>query len=112
MPYTPVSYGTGHSFRGTSIERECFLVLCVWTEPRVVVMRVKWNERMKEFEGGRRPTTGRSGTNGEMHRQISLESEQMLRNEPSIRSVSKGKNDYSVPLNDSSRRSPFCGGIR
>ena len=44
---------------------------------------------MKEFEGSRRLTTGRSGTKGEMNRQISLKSEQMLETEPSIRSVGK-----------------------
>ena len=46
-----------------------------WTAAGIV----RRNERMKEFEGGRRPTTGRSGTEGEMNRHISLESEQMLR---------------------------------
>ena len=50
---------------------------------------VRRNERMKEFEGGRRPTTGRSGTKGEMSRRISLESEQMLETERSVRSVGK-----------------------
>ena len=44
---------------------------------------------MKEVEGGRRPTTGRSGTKGEISRQICLESEQMLETECSIRSVGK-----------------------
>ena len=53
----------------------------------VVSVRVRRYERMKEFEGGRRPTTGRSRTKGEMNRQISLESEQTRRTEPSIRSV-------------------------
>ena len=47
------------------------------------------NERMKEFEGGRRPTTGRSGTKGEMSRQIRLEFEWMLTTERSIISVGK-----------------------
>ena len=46
---------------------------------------------MKEFEGGRMPTKGRSETKSEMNRQISLESEQMLEIECSIRSVGKGR---------------------
>ena len=50
---------------------------------------VRRNKRMKEFEGGRRPTTGRSGTKDEMNRRISLESEQMLETEGSIISVGK-----------------------
>jgi hypothetical protein len=44
---------------------------------------------MKEYEGGRRPTTRRSQTKEEMNRQISLEPERMLRTECSIRSVGK-----------------------
>ena len=44
---------------------------------------------MKEFEEGRRPTTERSGTKGEVNRQISLESEQMLKTECSIISFGK-----------------------
>ena len=59
-----------------------------WTAAgRAAAGIVRRNERMKEFEGGRRPNTGRSGTKGEMHRQISHESEQMLETERSIRSV-------------------------
>ena len=58
-----------------------------WTAAGIVSQ----NERRKEFEGGRRPTKGRSGTKGEMNRQISVESEQMLRTERPIRSVSEGR---------------------
>ena len=48
-----------------------------WTAAGIV----RRNERVKEFEGGRRPTTGRSGTKGEMNRQISLEPARMRRTE-------------------------------
>ena len=58
-------------------------------ERRVVVVRVRRNERMKEFGGGRRPSKGHSGIKGEMNRQVSLECEPMRRTEPSIRSVGK-----------------------
>ena len=38
-----------------------------WTgSDRDAVVIVTWNERMKEFEGGRRPTTGRSGIKEEI----------------------------------------------
>ena len=78
MPYTPMSCGTGHSFRDTRTmpyaywggecqsERapavgENAFWSCVLNSSRkkctVIVMR---NERMKEFEGSRRPTKGRS----------------------------------------------------
>ena len=38
------------------------------------VVVVRQNERMKEFKGGRRPTTGRSGIKEEMNRQTTQES--------------------------------------
>jgi hypothetical protein len=55
---------------------------------------VRRNERMKEFEGGRRPNTGRSGTKGEMNRQISLEPEQILETECSIRAIGKERINF------------------
>ena len=45
------------------------------TERNAVVI-VRQSERRQEFEGGRRPTTGRSGIKGDMNRQTSQESEQ------------------------------------
>ena len=52
---------------------------------------VRRKERMKEFEGGRRPTTGRSGTKGEMNRQTTQESEETKRTDRSISSIRKKK---------------------
>ena len=60
---------------------------------------VRRNERTTEFEGGRRPTKGCSATKGEMNRQISIESEQMMRTESSTRSVD---NERMIILFDSS----------
>ena len=66
-------------------------IVFVTAAGRDTVGIVKRDERMKEFEGGRRPTTERSETEGEMHRQISFKCEPKRRTEPSIRSVGKDR---------------------
>jgi hypothetical protein len=72
-----------------------------WTAAgRDVAGIVRRNEIMEELEEGRRPIKGRletketeqprkRGSDAQMNRQNSVESEQMLRTKPSIRSVSK-----------------------
>jgi hypothetical protein len=72
---------------------------------------VRWKERMKEFEGGRRPTTRRSGTKGEMNRQISLESEQIMRTDCSISSVGRERMIFLFNSSNLSRRLPFYRGL-
>ena len=63
------------------------------------------------FEGGRRPTKGRSGTKAEMMRQNSQESEWILRTERSISSTRKER--MIIPRNTSimRRRLLFLEGI-
>ena len=86
MLYNRVSCGTGHSFRGTRTipyphwGSECQIERAPALEESgcwICVLDRTGRERewMKEFEGGRRPTKGRSGANGEMSRQTTQESE-------------------------------------
>ena len=113
-------YNAGSRFRGTRTMPLRIEVVSVRVrehphEERTPSEVVSWtaagivrrNERMKEFEGGRRPTNGRSGTMGEMSRQIPQQSELIRRTKCSISSV--GKEKMIIPLKSSilSRRSPF-----
>ena len=101
-----VTHVTGHSSRGTrilpcapvvmcvrvregtSIKRENATRCCVFDRTEADTVGLVWqSERMKEFDGGRRPTKGRSGTKGEMNRQIIQESQQIMRTQRSISSV-------------------------
>ena len=78
---------------------------------REAVVIVRRNERMKEFEGGRRPTTGCSGTKGEMIRQDIQESEGIMRTDLSICSIG---NERLILLFNSLNlrgRLPFRSGI-
>ena len=80
------------------------------TERNAVVI-VRQSERRQEFEGGRRPTTGRSGIKGDMNRQTIQELDEIMRTERWISSVGK---ESMILLFDSSnlrRRLPFYGGI-
>ena len=56
-----------------------------WTAARIL----RRNKRMKEFEGGRRPSKGRGGNKGEMIRQNIQESEWTMRTERAVNSVGK-----------------------
>ena len=58
---------------------------------RDAVVIVRQNERMKEFEGGRRPTKGHSGTKEERTSEKIQELDEIIRTERSIRSVIKGR---------------------
>ena len=77
----------------------------------VVVISIVENERLKEFDGGRRPTKGRSGTKEEMNRQTTQESEEITRTERSISSVGKENMIFLFNFSNLRRRLPFYRGI-
>ena len=86
LPCAPVGCGTGHAFPGTSIKRENATRCCVLD--RIRQSETEW-ENDGIFEGGRRPTKGRSGTKREMNRHIIQVSQQIMRTQHSISSIDK-----------------------
>ena len=99
------------SFRAPALGENAFCSCILDRTERDVAGIVRRSERTKKFDGGRRPTKGRSRSKGEMIRQNIQESEWIMITERAISSIRKEKMIISCNSSNLSRRSPFRGGI-
>ena len=109
--YTLVSYGTGHSFRGTSIERERLLELCFGLNVQRENERIRGRPKVDVKPSGtkwifRTVQLSMRGRDEDMSRQNRKERDQIFTTETPILSVFL---ERMISLRNSEpRRLPFC----